>query len=346
MEPRQRSDNQSDSDSGPVRIGSPAVSVTLTTQSSKADLDAFEQVSALADIACGSGARRLWVNEFHSASPPYLPPVPLLAHLAGRHPGMSLGTAVLVPSLHQGKLLAEEIGALSCMVDDLAIGVGAGYEQDHDLLGASRPDVAGLATAVASLNHELAASPRVWRGQRPPVMYVGTASLRTISALSPHVDGLLLHPSQPPGAIREQIAAFRASGGRHVCLMRDVVVQPSREDAKALAQAMVESKHRNYLRLGRSVVDERGRPLAAQEVTLDSTADRVIVGDGDDLRTALDEIALLGIDEVAMRLTYSDWPFETSRSAMEVFRAALSPAMATEGRGTPAVGPLPERSDA
>ena len=83
---------------------------------------------ALADLAVRSGFESLWCTEHHFAGYSMIPnQLIALAHLAGRHPHIEVGTAVVVIPWHNPLRAAGEVALLDSLVGGrLLLGIGRG----------------------------------------------------------------------------------------------------------------------------------------------------------------------------------------------------------------------------
>ncbi len=84
---------------------------------------------ALAERAAGLGFDSVWVGDSLTARPRH-DPLTLLAGVAGRVPGLTLGTAVLLPMLRNPVILAHQVATLDQLTDGKLI-LGVGFAADR-----------------------------------------------------------------------------------------------------------------------------------------------------------------------------------------------------------------------
>src|SRR5215210_1626305 len=84
---------------------------------------------ALAERAAGLGYNSVWVGDSLTARPRH-DPLTLLAGVAGRVPGLTLGTAVLLPALRNPVVLAHQVATLDQLTGGRLI-LGVGFAADR-----------------------------------------------------------------------------------------------------------------------------------------------------------------------------------------------------------------------
>ncbi len=84
---------------------------------------------ALAERAAALGYNSVWVGDSLTARPRH-DPLTLLAAVAGRVPGLTLGTAVLLPALRNPVLLAHQVATLDQLTEGRLI-LGVGFAADR-----------------------------------------------------------------------------------------------------------------------------------------------------------------------------------------------------------------------
>jgi alkanesulfonate monooxygenase SsuD/methylene tetrahydromethanopterin reductase-like flavin-dependent oxidoreductase (luciferase family) len=102
------------------------------------DRDLYHGMLADCELYSGLGYGTAWVLEHHFSD--YFPtpdPALLIAHLAGRHPGLGFGTSVIVSPWHDPLRLAGQIAMLSQLSDQpLHLGLGRGTAKfEYDAFG-------------------------------------------------------------------------------------------------------------------------------------------------------------------------------------------------------------------
>jgi len=102
---------------------------------------------ALAERAAGLGFNSVWVGDSLTARPRH-DPLTLLAGVAGRVPGLTLGTAVLLPALRNPVVLAHQVATLDQLAEGRLI-LGVGFAAD-------RPNIrAEFAAAGVPFEHRI-----------------------------------------------------------------------------------------------------------------------------------------------------------------------------------------------
>lgn len=102
---------------------------------------------ALAARAADLGYTSVWVGDSLTARPRH-DPLTLLAAVAGRVPGLTLGTAVLLPALRNPVVLAHQVGTLDQLTEGRLI-LGVGFAAD-------RPNIrAEFAAAGVPFEHRI-----------------------------------------------------------------------------------------------------------------------------------------------------------------------------------------------
>jgi alkanesulfonate monooxygenase SsuD/methylene tetrahydromethanopterin reductase-like flavin-dependent oxidoreductase (luciferase family) len=102
---------------------------------------------ALAERAAGLGVASVWVGDSLTARPRH-DPLTLLAAVSGRVPGLTIGTAVLLPMLRNPVVLAHQVATLDQIADGKLI-LGVGFAAD-------RPNIrAEFAAAGVPFEHRI-----------------------------------------------------------------------------------------------------------------------------------------------------------------------------------------------
>jgi alkanesulfonate monooxygenase SsuD/methylene tetrahydromethanopterin reductase-like flavin-dependent oxidoreductase (luciferase family) len=155
----------------------------------------------LAERAHGLGFDSVWVGDSLTARPRH-DPLTLLAGVAGRVPGMTIGTAVLLPMLRNPVILAHQLATLDQLAEGRLI-LGVGFAAD-------RPNIrAEFAAAGVPFEHRigrmlegLRLCKALWSGQ--PVDWDGRwQTTQAVVAPTPHRSGgpLLWIGGNLPGSL-------------------------------------------------------------------------------------------------------------------------------------------------
>jgi alkanesulfonate monooxygenase SsuD/methylene tetrahydromethanopterin reductase-like flavin-dependent oxidoreductase (luciferase family) len=162
---------------------------------------------ALAERAAGLGYDSVWVGDSLTARPRH-DPLTLLAGVAGRVPGLTLGTAVLLPALRNPVVLAHQVATLDQLTEGRLI-LGVGFAAD-------RPNIrAEFAAAGVEFDHRigrmiegLRLCRALWSGH--PVDWDGRWTLtRAVIAPTP------CRPGGPPLWIGGNLPASLDRAGKH-----------------------------------------------------------------------------------------------------------------------------------
>ena len=119
-----------------------------------ADIDAAkmcQQVSLRAHIAYKNNFECLFVAHHYVTGPDaaILQSIPLLAYLAGKAPGMYLGTSIFLLPLHHPVMVAEYIATLDNLSGGKVLfGIGQGYQRTETTSSIHSASTSGSAEAV------------------------------------------------------------------------------------------------------------------------------------------------------------------------------------------------------
>lgn len=178
---------------------------------------ALEQIAAAERL----GFDAVWVSEHHFCEDGYTPsPLILLAAVAARTSRLRLGTALMIPALHDPVRLAEDAASLAILSDGrFDLGVGAGYrELEFEAFGRStrhRPSLLEESVAIlrqawsgVELDHAgrrfaPPALPVTPVPARPPRILVGASAEASIERAARIGDGFLSPANEAFGAYVE-----------------------------------------------------------------------------------------------------------------------------------------------
>jgi alkanesulfonate monooxygenase SsuD/methylene tetrahydromethanopterin reductase-like flavin-dependent oxidoreductase (luciferase family) len=110
----------------------------------------LEQVAELP----GLGFDSLWLTEHHCTEDGYTPsPLPLLAAMAQRAPGLRYGTNIMVAPLHHPLRIAEDAATLAVLTEGrFTLGIGAGYSpQEFEAFGVNIRNRPSLMTEIVEI---------------------------------------------------------------------------------------------------------------------------------------------------------------------------------------------------
>ncbi len=186
-------------------------------------IDVSGEYRAIPEIAAAAEARgfaAIWLSEHHGADDSYLPsPMPMLAAVAAVTHRIRLGTAVLVPALHDPVRLAEDIAVVDQLsAGRVTIGFGLGWRSaEFAAAGVKLVERVGRTTeAIALLRHLFSGNPAPFAGRYhriprprlrplpfqpggPPILLAGSqeSSIRRAARIG---DGLIYSRTGPTAA--------------------------------------------------------------------------------------------------------------------------------------------------
>ncbi len=167
------------------------------------------ETAPLLDLASGAaslGFQSVWVGDSLTARPRH-DPLTLLAAVAGREPGLTLGTAVLLPALRNPVVLAHQVATLDRLCEGKLI-LGVGFASDRPNIQAEFK-AAGVPweLRVGRMMEGLRLCQALWSGQ--PVDWDGRWQMhQAVVAPTPH------RPGGPPLWIGGNLPASLERAGR------------------------------------------------------------------------------------------------------------------------------------
>ncbi|MDY7103354.1 MAG: LLM class flavin-dependent oxidoreductase [Actinomycetota bacterium] len=193
------------------------------------DGEVYAQEMRLVDLAVDLGFESIWTVEHHFTDYTMCPdPVQLLTWLAARHPGVRLGTAVIVLPWHDPMRCAEQITLLDNLSDGrLILGIGRGlarveYEGFRVDMGTSRDRFVEYAQMILEgleqgyLEHDgtFVTQPRRDLRPRPRRSFRGRTFAAAVSPESMPIMarlgvGLLVIPQKPWEIVRADMDSYR-----------------------------------------------------------------------------------------------------------------------------------------
>ena len=278
------------------------------------------------------------------ASEQMFQPVPLLARLAAEAPGMTLGTAVFLLSLHSPVEAAELTATLDIIAGGrFVFGVGQGYRRaEFDSFGIPRRDRGGRMEEAIQVVRKLWAEENVtWQGshfhldgvtinpkpvQQPgPPIWVGGDTLPGVERAARIGDAWLTSPRHSKSFIREAIARYQQCrsdiglDSTPPVFFREMYVAPTREAAENEIMESFERLYRAYHRAGQP--GER-YDLQFQELK----DERLIVGNPDDVIAEIRRYRQeFGAEYMFFRLYYLGMDPEKSVSCIRLFGEEVLP---------------------
>ena len=279
--------------------------------------------------AKANGFSSVWVGQHYLTGPlQMLQAGPLLARLAAEANGMTLGSAVLLLSMLNPVVVAEEAASLDWIAGGATVlGLGMGYRREEfEALGVAFEDRVGRFTEGIELirrlwreervHHQgryfkldgLSASIRPRQPGGPPIWAAGEvpSAVRRAARLG---DAWLPPPVPDLAKLKELFAIYaeaRAEAGLAppACqpLIRECSIGATRQAALAAASGPLLYKYQSYAAWGQA---DAGAGASADNFEA-FMADRFIVGDEAEVADELQRYGeVLGVDTMLLRL---QWP--------------------------------------
>jgi alkanesulfonate monooxygenase SsuD/methylene tetrahydromethanopterin reductase-like flavin-dependent oxidoreductase (luciferase family) len=269
--------------------------------SDPSDLDPVEvcrQVSERAEIAYKNNFEALFVAQHYLTGPDaaILQSIPLLAYLAGRVPGMYLGTSIFLLPLHHPVMVAECIATLDNLSGGKALfGVGQGYrDSEFNSFGIDKRQRRGR------LVEGLEVIRRLWSGdkvtfhgkyfrldgvnslprplQRPgPPILMGADLVKTVGRVPEVADHWIASRRHTKTFLREALPVYKAALERQgrpfrgLFIFRDLCIADSSREAEERIRDGYERRYRRY--------QQWGQPGERYDLAFDQLKrDRLILG--------------------------------------------------------------------
>lgn len=266
-----------------------------------ADLDPVEvceQVTLRAEVAQKNHFEALFVAQHFLTGPDaaILQSIPLLSYLAGRVPGMYLGTAILLLPLHHPLMVAEYISTLDNLSGGkVLLGVGQGYRESEfksfgiDIRERRGRLVEGL-EVIRRLWTEDAVTfhgkyfsldnatclPKPRQRPRPPIL-MGADSVRTVARVPEVADHWIASRRHSKSFLREALPVYKAAlekQGRPykgLFIFRDLCIADTTREAEERIREGYERRYRRY--------QQWGQPGERYDLAFDELKrDRLIIG--------------------------------------------------------------------
>lgn len=294
-----------------------------------------EQVTERALAAQKNNFDALFVAQHFLTGPDaaILQSIPLLSYLAGRVPGMWLGTAIFLLPLHHPVMVAEYMATLDQLSGGkLLFGVGQGYrEKEFDSFGVDLRERRGrLEEEVAIIRKlwseddvtfhgkyfhldKVSMAPKPRQKPMPPIL-LGADSVRTVVKVPAVADHWIASRRHSKSFLREALPAYKAAlakQGREfkgLFIFRDLCIADSTAEAE---ERIREGYERRYLRY-----QQWGQPGERYDLKFDELKrDRLILGSPAEVV----EQVMAYYDEFQTEVMWFmvDWPGMDPRHTME-----------------------------
>jgi alkanesulfonate monooxygenase SsuD/methylene tetrahydromethanopterin reductase-like flavin-dependent oxidoreductase (luciferase family) len=237
--------------------------------------EAVEQVRA----AKQAGFTSIWATQHFLADFQFLQTMPFLARLSAEAGGMQVGSAILIATLYNPVLLAEEVATLDVLTGGrFVLGVGAGYRDvEFEAFGVPKAERLGRLAETIDLQRRLWTGEKVsYHGkylhlddaqmQMPPVqgeklpIWIGAQGPMGIRQAAQLGDEWLVSPELSMETIAERQAIYREAlpagvkaEDRMFPALRETFAAKSYEDAVRIARPALETKYAAYASWGHQV---------------------------------------------------------------------------------------------
>jgi alkanesulfonate monooxygenase SsuD/methylene tetrahydromethanopterin reductase-like flavin-dependent oxidoreductase (luciferase family) len=265
------------------------------------DLDPVEvcrQVSERAEVAYRNNFEALFVAHHYLAGPDaaILQSIPLLAYLAGRVPGMYLGTSVFLLPLHHPVMVAEYVATLDNLCGGKVLfGVGQGYrDSEFSSFGIDKRQRRGRVVEGLEVIRRLwsgekvtfhgkyfqldgvSSLPRPLQRPRPPIL-MGADLIKTVARVPEVADHWIASRRHTKTFLREALPAYKAALERQerpfrgLFIFRDLCIADSSREAEERIRDGYERRYQRY--------QQWGQPGERYDLAFDQLKrDRLILG--------------------------------------------------------------------
>jgi len=266
-----------------------------------ADLDPVEvckQVTLRAEAAYKNNFEGLFSAQHYLTGPDaaILQSIPLLAYLAGRVPGMYLGTSIFLLPLHHPLMVAEYISTLDNLSGGKVLfGVGQGYrENEFNSFGIDKRERRGrlveglevirrLWTEDAVTFHgkyfhleKATCLPKPRQRPGPPIL-LGADAVNTVARVPEVADHWIASRRHSKTFLREALPAYKAAlekqrrSFKGLFIFRDLCIADTTREAEARIKEGYERRYRRY--------QQWGQPGERYDLAFDELKrDRLIIG--------------------------------------------------------------------
>lgn len=283
--------------------------------------DQAQQIAALLhtiNAAENAGLSTVWLTEqHHQAHSPTPRPELLIAHAAANTQRIEFGTAALTFGQRSALEIAEIASSLALLAPGrIRLGVARGKFPPRRL----SPSPTGLDSLVDPLDelaawlsaqpviHEEHTAPKPLvpappaRGSLP--IYLATRQTSRAARAAQHGFGLMIGQFWPSASIHELLSEYRRHNPTPPALMMSRGYCPIPNKADATAQTMIHIETVRARKTAPQGVPAGQRPI--DRVTRDSVADFVLMGDESTQYAALQQLAALGVTDLALNLMTDD----------------------------------------
>lgn len=305
--------------------------------------DLIEQAELMEDVGFDTAT----LGERHVHEEGFVDPVTGLAAIAAQTDDLDVGTAAMLPAIHNPLSLAEQVA----MIDRFAggtmhFGAALGY-RDRELaaFGVEMDERVGKFIESIELLKNL------WRADDPidhhgdfhdyddvfvrpqpesdlPVWIGGHADV-AIKRAAYRGDGWIASASSTKEDLSEQIETYEAAldefgmdrENNDVVLMRDCFVGDSAEKARETVEPYLLNLYEWYARWGQTYMDEH-----EVEVDWDELAEKFVIGTPAECVEQFREYEEMGVDQILVRVQFPGQPQESALTCLERLGDEVLPA--------------------
>ena len=255
-------------------------------------------------VARDNGFSSVWMGQHYLVGPmQMMQPMPLLARLAAEGEGMTFGTAVILLSMLNPAVVAEEAATLDWITDaNFILGLGMGYrKEEFETLGVPRRERAGRLEEGIEVIRRLWTEDRVeHRGKyftvdglgssikpkRPggPPIWLGGQVPAAVARAARIGDAWMAAPTDSFGRVARCLEQFREARAElgldmpaDMPITRECCIRNTRAEALDVCRPSLLDKYKAYASWGAAGSGEKGRTFA--DAFDDFMTDRFIVGD-------------------------------------------------------------------
>ena len=306
-----------------------------------------EQLLEQAELMDDVGFDTATLGERHVHEEGFVEPLTGLAAIAARTDRLDVGTAAMLPGVHDPLDLAEQVAAIDRLAGGtMYFGAALGYrERELAAYGVEMDE------RVGRLIESLALLKKLWRSDDPvdhhgdfydyddafvspgpesdlPIWIGGHADI-AIKRAAYRGDGWIASASSTPDDLREQIATYEDAldefdmdrADNDVVLMRDCFVADSAQEAREAVEPYLLNLYEWYDRWGQTY-------MADHEVGVDwdELEEKFVVGTPAECVEQFREYEEMGVDQILVRVQFPGQPHESAMSCLERLGEEVIPA--------------------
>lgn len=271
--------------------------------------------------------------------------IPMLGRVAAECETIGLASGLIILPLHHPIMIAEQIATLSTLVDDVYVGVGAGYRDiEFDNFGIPKSErVPRLVEGIEVMNllwteTDVAYDGEIYsiegatinpRPKEKPPVWIGANSRTAVERAARVGDAWLVAMHSTIEEIKQQKRRYdeiRREAGRDtaVPLSRETFVAERREDAVAVGREYLASKYEQYVQWGQhEAMDDKTELTQAFDALAE---DRFLLGTPEEICSQLDRYQEeLDISDFIIRVHWPGLSYDEAYECIELFGDEVIP---------------------